>query len=292
VTGKCFFYCFICHISLVARHLRKIMISKVFKHTNFSWFRLIAALLGGLVLLFIISPLLGMVISTPVKTLVDTAAEQEVIDSIWLTIWVSMAATIVFSVLAIPLAYLLARYDFPLKRLVLGIIDLPVVVPHSAAGIAILGFIARDSFMGKTSSAVGLELIGAPAGIALAMAFVSIPFLINAAREGFALVPERLEKAALNLGASPATVFFTISLPLAWRSIVSGLVMMFARGMSEFGAVVIIAYHPMIAPVLIFERFGAFGLKYARPAAVLFIGVSLIVFVIIRLLSRKNKPNA
>lgn len=268
------------------------MLSKVTNNINFSWFRLIAALLGGLVLLFIISPLLGMVISTPVKSLVDTAAEQEVIDSIWLTIWVSMAATIVFAILAIPLAYLLARYDFPFKRLVLGIIDVPIVVPHSAAGIAILGFIARDSFMGKTSSAVGLELIGAPAGIALAMAFVSIPFLINAAREGFALVPERLEKAALNLGASPATVFFTISLPLAWRSIVSGLVMMFARGMSEFGAVVIVAYHPMVAPVLIFERFGAFGLKYARPVAVLFIGVSLVVFVVIRLLSRKGKLNA
>lgn len=243
-------------------------------------------------LLFIISPLLGMIISTPVKSLIDTAAEQEVIESIWLTIWVSMAATVVFAILAIPLAYLLARYDFPFKRLVLGIIDLPIVVPHSAAGIAILGFIARDSFMGKTSSAVGLELIGAPAGIALAMAFVSIPFLINAAREGFALVPERLEKAALNLGASPATVFFTISLPLAWRSIVSGLVMMFARGMSEFGAVVIIAYHPMIAPVLIFERFGTFGLKYAQPAAILFIGVCLSVFIVIRFLSRKGKLNA
>ncbi|KAB2868344.1 MAG: hypothetical protein F9K37_10480 [Bacteroidales bacterium] len=87
-------------------------------------------------------------------------------------------------------------------------------------------------------------------------------------------------------------VFFTISLPLAWRSIVSGLVMMFARGMSEFGAVVIIAYHPMIAPVLIFERFGTFGLKYAQPAAILFIGVCLSVFIVIRFLSRKGKQNA
>lgn len=67
---------------------------------------------------------------------------------------------------------------------------------------------------------------------------------------------------------------------------------MFARGMSEFGAVVIVAYHPMVAPVLIFERFGAFGLKYARPAAVLFIGVSLIVFIAIRLLAKKPKDNA
>ena len=63
---------------------------------------------------------------------------------------------------------------------------------------------------------------------------------------------------------------------------------MFARGMSEFGAVVIVAYHPMIAPVLIYERFGAFGLKYARPVAVLFIIVSLAFFILLRLLSKKN----
>jgi molybdate/tungstate transport system permease protein len=101
-----------------------------------------------------------------------------------------------------------------------------------------------------------------------------------------------LEKAALNLGASPTRVFFTISLPLAWKSIVSGLIMMFARGMSEFGAVIVVAYHPMITPVLIFERFGSFGLKYARPVAVLFIGVCLLVFVLVRLIARKEHRDA
>ena len=121
------------------------------------------------------------------------------------------------------------------------------------------------------------------------MAFVSIPFLINSARDGFASVPERLEKAALTLGASRSRVFVTISLPLAWRSIMTGFVMMFARGMSEFGAVVIVAYHPMIAPVLIYERFSSFGLKYARPASVLFIIVALAVFILLRLISFKKK---
>ena len=259
---------------------------------GFSWFRLIASMLGGVLLLFIIAPILGMVFATPLESLVKTAGEQEVLQSIWLTIWVAMAATILFAILSIPLAYLLARFDFPFKRIVLGIIDLPVVIPHSAAGIALLGFMARDSFLGKTSSSLGFNLVGSPGGIALAMAFVSVPFLINYAREGFAAVPERLEKAALNLGATPTRVFFTISLPLAWKSIVSGLIMMFARGMSEFGAVVIVAYHPMITPVLIFERFGSFGLKYARPVSVLFIGVCLLVFVLMRFFARKERSVA
>jgi len=128
-----------------------------------------------------------------------------------------------------------------------------------------------------------------PAGIALAMAFVSIPFLINSARDGFTAVPERLEKAALSLGASRTRVFFSISLPLAWRSIMTGFIMMFARGMSEFGAVVIVAYHPMIAPVLIYERFSSYGLNYARPASVLFILVALAIFIVLRLISFKKK---
>jgi molybdate/tungstate transport system permease protein len=123
------------------------------------------------------------------------------------------------------------------------------------------------------------------------MAFVSIPFLINAARDGFSGVPIRLEKAAMTLGASPARVFFTISLPLAWRNIVSGLIMMFARGMSEFGAVIVVAYHPMITPILIYERFGSFGLKYARPVSVLFILISLTLFIILRWLARDKKVN-
>lgn len=250
--------------------------------------RLAFILFGGLVLIFILAPLLGMFLHTEVPRLIETAGDREVTGSIRLTLLTAASGTVFFAILSIPFAYLLARKEFILKKLVLGIIDLPVVIPHTAAGIAVLGFISRDSVIGQTASAFGLNLVGHPIGIALAMAFVSIPFLINAARGGFESVPLRLEQAAMNLGASPIRVFFTVSLPLAWRYIVSGMIMMFARGMSEFGAVVIVAYHPMITPILIYERFGAFGLQYARPVAVLFITVSLACFILLRLLSKGN----
>lgn len=253
----------------------------------FNWILLI---LSSLVLLFLVAPLLGMFLRTSIGEFFETANDKEVQASIWLTVWVSFLATFFFAIAAVPFSWLLARKSFPLKNVVQGIIDLPVVLPHTAAGIALLGFISRDGLLGKTASSIGIQLVNNPTGIALAMAFVSLPFLINSARDGFAAVPERLEKAALNLGASRARVFFTISLPLAWRSIITGFVMMFARGMSEFGAVVIIAYHPMIAPVLIYDRFSSFGLSYARPAAVLFIVVALVLFTILRLLSERRKP--
>ncbi|MBE9480572.1 MAG: ABC transporter permease [Bacteroidetes bacterium] len=256
---------------------------------NYSALNLIFIFLGSIVLLFIVAPLLGMLLNTSPAELIETTKDEEVQKSICLTLTTSFLSTIVFAIAAIPMAYLLARKDFPMKQLVLGIIDLPIVIPHSAAGIAILGFISRDSVIGRIAESVGLNFVGNPAGIAIAMAFVSIPFLLNAARDGFMGVPERLEKAALNLGASPTRVFFTISLPLAWRNIVSGLILMFARGMSEFGAVVIVAYHPMITPVLIYDRFGAFGLKYARPISVVFIIVCLVFFIILRMLAKEKK---
>lgn len=260
----------------------------MFRHKGTSW---LFSILGALVLLFIIAPLAGLLLHSSGSELSQTLYDTQVQDSILLTLGMSFLATFVFAFLAIPLAYILARFQFRGKTLINGLIDLPVVIPHSAAGIALLTVISGDGALGKLSGLLNFSIPGTKLAIALAMAFVSIPFLINSARDGFAAVPERLEKAALNLGAGSMTVFFKISLPLAWRSIVSGLVMMFARGMSEFGAVVIVAYHPMVTPVMIFERFGAYGLKYARPVALLFIAICLLVFVALRLIS-KSRQNA
>ncbi len=243
-----------------------------FRH-DYSCFHLAILLGGGLVLLFIIAPLASMVVHAlrMPAPLVAAAADAEVRASILLTLWASMLGTLVLGILAVPCAWLLARHRFPGKGLITALIDLPVVVPHAAVGIALLGVLGRT-------------FVGTPVAIMAAMAYVSLPFLVNAARDGFAAVPERIERTAATLGAGPLRIFFTVSLPLAWRAVLSGLVLMFARGLSEFGAVVIVAYRPMIAPILIWERFGAFGLTYARPVAVLFLGVVLVVFVLIRLL--------
>ncbi len=252
-------------------------------------FKTLLILLSALTGLFIIAPLISMFVQTSFPQLLETLSDTAVRDSIGITLFSAFAASLGIGVLSIPLAYVLARKDFFGKSIVLGIIDLPIVIPHTAAGIALLGFISKESFIGSIASKAGLDFVGHTPGIIIAMAFVSIPFLLHAAHSGFEAVPKRLEAAAASLGASPARVFFTVSLPLAKRSIISGLVMMFARGMSEFGAVVIIAYHPMITPVMIYERFSAFGLQYARPVAVVFVSVSLLIFVLFRIIAGKNQ---
>ncbi len=247
---------------------------------------LVFAALGGVVLLFIVAPLLSLVFNCTPGQLGETIIDEEVRESIWVTLWTSMAATLIFALAAIPFAYLLARKTFVLKGLVTAIIDLPIVIPHSAAGIALIGIVSKRSLVGKVAGFFGIRFIDSSAGIILAMAFVSLPFLINSARDGFHAVPERLEKAAMTLGASPLRVFFTVSVPLAGRGILSGLVLMWARGMSEFGAVLVIANHPKITPVLLYHRYLEFGLDYARPLVVVFLFVCLVFFVALRLMAR------
>ena len=255
---------------------------------NFNYTHSLFILLGGVLLLFLIAPLAGMFLSVKAPELFATLEDREVSESIFRTLAISALATGIAAIFALPLSYILARKKFPLKGLLEAIIDLPVMIPHSAAGIALLGFISRDSALGSLASSFGLNLVGSNVAIAMAMAFVSLPFLINSAKDGFAAVPVRLEQAAETLGASKFRIFTQISLPLAKRSVVSGLLLMFARGMSEFGAVVIVAYHPMTTPVLIFDRFNSFGLSYARPVAVIFVAVTLILFILLRIYQKRK----
>ncbi len=256
---------------------------------RFGIFQLLLLFLGGVVLMFILAPIAGMFFSVSSIQITETLSDKKVLDSIYLTLWTSMVSTLLFAIFSIPLAYILARKRFKLRGLILSIINIPVVIPHSAAGIAILAVISRDTIFGRFASFIGLDIIGNPAAIIIAMAFVSVPFLINSAIDAFSAVPERFENAALNLGASPARVFFSISLPLARRGIFTGMIMMWSRGMSEFGSVVIVAYYPMVTPVLMYERFASFGLKYATPVAIIFVVVILSFFVFMRLLQgQKN----
>ncbi|MDK1030517.1 MAG: ABC transporter permease [Planctomycetia bacterium] len=245
---------------------------------------LIFAVLGGLLVLFISVPIARMLFSCRPLTLYDTARQTGVLSSIILTLYCSAIATAIALVTGIPLSFLLARRDFPGKALVQGIIDLPVVIPHTAAGVALLSVFGRRFILGSLFSRIGVDFVSSVPGIVVAMLFVSLPFLVNGARAAFEQMDVRLESVARTLGASPTRVFFTVSMPLAWRGIVSGSLMMWARGISEFGAVVILAYHPMIAPTLIYERLNNFGLAAALPVAVILIIICLAVFIVLRMI--------
>ncbi len=253
------------------------------------------AVFSAIALIFIMLlmlPLVNMIVTADTEVLRSTIADPEVLSSIALTLRAALWATIICAITGIPLAYLLARWNFPGRSLVQGIVDLPVMIPHTAMGIALLMVYGRKFMLGSIFEKAGLFFVGTEAGISLAMAYVSLPLLVNAARDGFLAVDPKLERVARTLGASAWQTFFKITLPLSWRPILSGAIMMWARGISEFGAVIILTYNPMITPILIYERFEAYGLRYARPVAVLLIMLCLVIFAFLRWLAARGEERA
>ncbi len=237
--------------------------------------------------LFIFLTLSNMIVGQILEDfsgLVKAAENRSVISSIFLSLYAGFLATLIALFLGAPTGYILARFDFPGKRLVESIIDVPVVVPHTVAGIALLTVFGSRGLIGYPLAPY-IQFRDALPGIVIAMLFVSIPYLANSAREGFKSVDPRLENAARSLGAPLWKVFFLVTLPLSARHLLIGAVMTWARAISEFGAVVIIAYYPMIGPTLIYDRFISYGLSASRPIAVLLILVTLSIFLIIRILS-------
>ncbi len=248
--------------------------------------------LALLLLLFVVVPLLTTLLQTPLETLWQTATDPQVLAALGVTFYAAVWATVLALLTGVPLAYLLARYKFPLKTWVEGLINLPIVIPHTAAGIALLMVFGRQGTAGRLFGTVGIRFTDTTAGIVVGMLFVSLPFLVNAAREAFAAVDPELEAMALTLGGSRWQAFRYVTLPLAIPGITAGAVMMWGRGISEFGAIIILAYHPKTVPVLVFERLEGFGLSYARPVAVILILASLIVFVLLQLLLRWQRERS
>jgi len=246
-------------------------------------FDLAFSFLGGLLVLFVVLPLLSTLLSTTPDEFLNSILDPELLHSLGLTFGAAGIATLLAMATGVPLAYLLARRKFHGKRLLEAVINLPVVVPHTAAGIALLLVFGRRGLLGQVLSPLGITFTDNLGGIVVAMLFVSLPFLVNLSREAFALTDEELERVAMTDGASPWQAFFQVTLPQAWRGVLGGAVMMWARGISEFGAVIILAYNPKIVPVLIYELYEGFGLKTAEPAALLLILVALVVFILLRL---------
>jgi len=240
------------------------------------------AVLGSLLVLFVVLPLADTLLGSPPAALFGALIDAGVLRSLGLTFACGAAATLLALLGGVPLAYLLARRRFPGKQLVEGIVDLPVVIPHTAAGIALLMVFGSRGLIGQPLASLGIFFVDRPAGIVVAMLFVSAPFLVNAARDSIALVSPDLEQVALIDGATPAQAVWHVTLPLARRGLLGGALMMWARGISEFGAIVILAYNPKVIPVLVYERFEGFGLGAARPVAALLILTALLVFIILR----------
>jgi len=244
----------------------------------------LVALAASLFLLFLVAPLVGLVGAGGLRGLRLLGSDSELRASLLLTVGAATLATALAIAGATPVAYALARGRFRGRALLAAIIDLPLLIPHPVAGIALLLVLARGTPLGAALWTLGLQVTGSVTGIVCAMLFVSAPLYVSAAREAFDRVDPRFEGVARTLGDTRWRAMRRVTLPLAWKGLLAAAIVAWARAVSEFGAIIILVYHPRVASVLSYERFTAFGLREALPVAAVLVLLALIPLAALRAL--------
>ena len=247
-------------------------------------FTLIGSTLGGFAFLALATITLTQLADLPF--LLQVASDSRVIDSILLTFGAGLLVVFILLILGTPLAYVLARTHSRVNSLVESLIDIPLVLPHTVAGIMVYLLFMQRGLLGAPLKEIGIVFEDAFPGIVVAMLFVSMPFYVNTVREGFQKVPLHIENVARTLGASRFRAFVLVVLPLSSRHILNGCVVAWGRAISEFAAVTMIAYYPMVVSTLIYYRFTTGGLKESSAIAFLMILASFSVFLVLRVATR------
>lgn len=199
-------------------------------------------ILGIVGIAFFLLPMVGLLWRVPWSELWSLLADDVVVDALRLSIVASLSATVIAAVVGIPLAWLLARVDFPGKSIVRGVVTLPLVLPPVVGGAALLFALGRRGVVGEPlAGATGLVLPFSTTGVVVATTFVAMPFLVITVEGALRNLDRRYEGAAATLGATRWTVMRRVTLPMIAPSLVAGLVLTWARAFGEFGATVTFA---------------------------------------------------
>ena len=198
-------------------------------------------LASSVLVLYIALPLAALLLVVPPSDLADHLRSPMALRALWLSVRTTLVATLLAVVLGSPLAYLLARYSFRGRDVLDTLVDLPITIPPVVAGVALLLAFGRRGLLGRHLEALGVSIPFTTVAVVMAQLLIASPFFVKAARAGFESVDPRLEAAARTLGASRWRVFWTVTVPLARPALVSGVVLAWARALSEFGATMMFA---------------------------------------------------
>ena len=220
--------------------------------------------------------------------LISSSTMRVVIDALALSLVTTTISLMLTIVLGTPLALLLARRTFRGQTLVETAIDLPIVLPPSVAGLALLLVFGRRGLLGESLSVLGIEIAFTTIAVVIAQTFISAPFYIRSARTGFASVDHDLEDAARVDGASERQLFRSITVPLASAALAAGLVMSWARALGEFGATIMfagsVAGKTQTLPLVVYAEFQGGDLDAAIAAASILVLAAFGVLVSVRIL--------
>ncbi|GAB2710153.1 sulfate ABC transporter permease subunit CysT [Halomonas garicola] len=246
----------------------------------------ISVLFISLVLLLPMTGLFGQLAGLSLGEYWAIVSDPRVVASYTTTLGAAAVAALVNAAFGLLLAWVLVRYDFPGKRLVDALMDLPFALPTAVAGITLATLYAKSGWAGNVLEPLGIKVAYTWVGIALAMAFTSIPFVVRTVQPVLEDMPAEVDEAAMSLGASDGVGFRRVILPHLWPALVTGTGLAFVRSLGEFGAVIFIAgntpYETEITSLMIFVKLQEYD--YAGASAI----ASVLLFVSLALLFAIN----
>ena len=240
---------------------------------------------------FLFVPIAALLLRASPEQLIANLSKPQVLQAITLSLATTFTATGITILFGTPLAYLLARRRFRLRRAIDALVDLPTVLPPSVAGVALLMAFGRRGLLGGLFASLGIDIAFTQTAVVLAQVFIAAPFYIRAASVGFAGVSIEQEQAAAIDGANGWQVFRFITVPLAWSALLGGSLMSWARALGEFGATIIFAGNfpgrTQTMPLAIYIGF-ELDLDVALTLSVILVGCSFVVLTIVKgILSRE-----
>jgi len=245
------------------------------------------AFVAGLFALFLALPVLTLIVRSVVNGSLRIAlGSPAVLEALWLSLTTTAVSLALAVVLGLPLAIVLARRTFRGKGVIEAVVDLPIVLPPSVAGLALLLVFGRRGLFEGPFDVLGVSIPFTTFAVILAQTFVSAPFFVRSARTGIAAVDHDLEDAARVDGATEGQLFRSITIPLAGAALAAGLVMTWARALGEFGATIMfagnIAGRTQTLPLVVYGEFQGGDLDESIAAAAILVLAAFGVLVAVR----------
>ncbi|MBD7978095.1 sulfate ABC transporter permease subunit CysT [Pseudomonas sp.] len=239
----------------------------------------ISTLYLSLVILFPISALLVYVSDLSWAQYWQAISDRRVVASYWVTVSGAFYSTIAATLIGLLLAWIITRYDFPGRRLVDALVDLPFALPTSVAGLTLATLLVPGGWLGQWFDAMGIKIAYAYPGILIAMTFTSLPFVVRTVQPVLLEMGNDYEEAGRTLGASKLQIFFYVMLPTLYPALITGAAQSFVRGLGEFGAVIMIAgnmpFKTEVSSLMIFVRLQEFDYGAASAIASVILLASL-----------------
>ena len=246
--------------------------------------------------LIVLIPLAGLFVkaaSLGILGFWDVVTAPRVLAALQLSFGAAFAAALVNAVLGLVVAWVLVRYDFPGRRFVDALIDIPFALPTAVAGIALTALYAENGWIGAVLADAGIRVAFTPLGVLVALVFIGLPFVVRTVEPVLGDVATEVEEAAATLGASRLQIIRRVILPLIFPALTTGFALAFARGLGEYGSVIFIAGNlPMvseIAPLLIVIRLSEFAYAEATAIAVAMLAGAFAILLGINLLQRRAR---